>query len=73
MMPFFNRTGLERVGVVGSEPGLLWTDAEISWIAGAVVGLLQCWSAGSGCGSSLQKEQERRRADKGFARGRSDA
>ena len=21
---FFNRTGLERVGVVGSEPGLLW-------------------------------------------------
>ena len=22
------------------------------------------WSAGSGCGSSLQKEQERRRADK---------
>ena len=24
MMPFFNRTGLERVGVVGPEPGLLW-------------------------------------------------
>ena len=23
MMPFFNRTGLERVGVVGPEPGLL--------------------------------------------------
>ena len=22
---FFNRTGLERVGVVGPEPGLLWT------------------------------------------------
>ena len=21
---FFNRTGLERVGVVGPEPGLLW-------------------------------------------------
>ena len=25
MMFFFNRTGLERVGVVGPEPGLLWT------------------------------------------------
>ena len=24
MMPFFNLTGLERVGVVGPEPGLLW-------------------------------------------------
>ena len=24
MMLFFNRTGLERVGVVGQEPGLLW-------------------------------------------------
>ena len=24
MMLFFNRTGLERVGVVGPEPGLLW-------------------------------------------------
>ena len=28
MMPFFNRTGLERVGVVGPEPGLLWTDLQ---------------------------------------------
>ena len=25
MMHFFNRIGLERVGVVGPEPGLLWT------------------------------------------------
>ena len=25
MMPFFNRIGLERVEVVGPEPGLLWT------------------------------------------------
>ena len=25
MMPFFNRTGLERFGVVGPEPGLPWT------------------------------------------------
>ena len=28
MMPFFNRTGLERVGVVGTELGLLWTDLQ---------------------------------------------
>ena len=73
MMPIFNRTGLERVRVVGPELGLLWTDAEGSWIVEAVVGLLQCWSAGFGCGSSLKKEQERRRAGRGFARGRSDA
>ena len=25
MMPFFNWTGLERVGVVGQDLGLLWT------------------------------------------------
>ena len=25
MMPFFNRTELECVGVVGPEPGLMWT------------------------------------------------
>ena len=31
-------------------------------------GLMLGWSAGSGCGSSLQKEQERRRASTGFAR-----
>ena len=31
------------------------------------------WSAGSGCGFSLQKEQERRSAGRGFARSRSDA
>ena len=30
-----------------------------SWIVEAEVGLLQWWSAGSGCGSSLQKEQEK--------------
>ena len=36
-------------------------------------GLMLGWSAGSGCSSPLQKEQERRRAGEGFARGRSDA
>ena len=35
--------------------------------------LMLGWSAGSGCGSSLQKEQERRRAGRGFARSGSDA
>ena len=44
-----------------------------SWIVGAEEGLLQCLSAGSGRGTLLQKEQERRRADGGFARSRSDA
>ena len=28
------------------------------WIVGPEIGLLLGWSAGSGCGSSLQKEQE---------------
>ena len=44
-----------------------------SWIVGAEVGLPQCWSVGSGRGSSLKKEQEIRRAGRGFARSRSDA
>ena len=56
MMPFCNRTGLERVRVVGPE-----------------IRLLLGWSAGSGCGAPLQKEQERGRAGRGFARSRSDA
>ena len=43
-----------------------------SWIVGAEVRLLQCWSAGSGRGTPLQK-QERRGVDEGFAGGRSDA
>ena len=43
------------------------------WGRWAGPGLMLSWSAGSGCGSSLQKEQERRRAGRGFARGRSDA
>ena len=43
-----------------------------SWIVGAEVGLLQCWSAGTGRGTPLQK-QERMGVGEGFARGRSDA
>ena len=52
---FFNRTGLECIGVVGPE-----------------IGLLLGWSAGSECGTPLQK-QERRWVGEGFARGHSDA
>ena len=33
MMSFFNRTGLERVGVVGPEPGLLWIDMKVVDVA----------------------------------------
>ena len=54
---FFNRSGLERIGVVGPE-----------------IRLLLGWSAGSGCGSSLQKRTRRKKgAGGGFARGRFDA
>ena len=75
MMPFFNQTGLERVGVVGPEPGLLWTYLKaLDRLAGdrTEVRLLQCWSSDSGRGTPLQK-QERRGVGEGFARGRSDA
>ena len=54
-------------------PGLLAGWAAGSWIVGAEVRLLQCGSAGSGCGTPLQEEQERRGVDESFARGRSDA
>ena len=52
---FFNRTGLEHIGVFRPE-----------------IGLLLGWFAGSGCGTTLQK-QERRWVGGGFARSRSDA
>ena len=42
MIPFFNRTGLERIGGVGLEFGLL-----LGWSAGSGCGLLPGWSAGS--------------------------
>ena len=43
-----------------------------SWIVGAEVRLLQCWSVGSRHGTPVQK-QERRGVGRGFARSRSDA
>ena len=41
-------------------------------MVGAEVGLPQCWSAGSGRGTPLQK-QESKGVGEGFAHGRSDA
>ena len=43
-----------------------------TWIVEAEVGFLLCWSAGSGRGTPLQK-QERRGVGEGFASSRSDA
>ena len=56
MMHFFNRTGLELVGVVGPDLDCCWAG-------------LQALDVDLLC----RKEQERKRAGKGFARGRSDA
>ena len=72
MMLFFNRTGLERVRVVGPELGLLWIGLK-ALDRRARPGLLLGYFTGSMRGSSLQKEQERRRAGRGFARDRFDA
>ena len=66
MMRFFNRTRLERLRVVGPEPGLLWTGLK------ALDRRVGDRTTGSGCGTHLQK-QETRRAGGDFARDRSDA
>ena len=42
MMPFFNRTGLERFRVVGPKIGLL----------------LLGWTVGSGCGTACKDKKE---------------
>ena len=60
------------LGAVGPEPGRLWIGLEaLDRRAGP--GLLLGSLTGYVRGSSLQKEQERRRAGRGLARGRSDA
>ena len=52
------------------------------WIVRAETGSSQCWSAGSGCGTPLQKQERKGGGggggggggvSEGFARGRSDA
>ena len=70
MMLFSTGTRLERVGVVGPDLDC-W--AAGSWIVEAEVRLLQCGSTGSGRGTPLQEEQERRGVGEGFAHGCFDA
>ena len=72
MMPFFNQNWAGACRDRWARLGLLAGWDAGSWIVGAEVRLLQCWSAGSGRSTPLQK-QERRGVDEGFARGRSDA
>ena len=72
-MPFFNRNWAGGCWGRWAGPGLLAGWSAVSWIVEAEVGLLQCWSAGSECGSSRQKEQERRIAGSGFASSLSNA
>ena len=57
MMLFFNRTGLERAGVVGPEPGLLWIGLKaLDRLAGPGL-LLGCFTGFVRC-SSLQKNKK---------------
>ena len=63
MMPFFNWTGLERIGVVGLEIVLGWSAGSECGIAG-----LQFLDVALLC-----KTKEKERAGGGFARSRSDA
>ena len=64
---------LKMFVIVGDDAFFQSDLAGASWGRWARPGLMLGWSAGSGCSSLLQKEQERRRAGEGFARGRSDA
>ena len=69
---FFNRNWAGACRGRWDEPGLMMGWSAGSWIIGAEIGMLQCWSAGSGRGTPLQK-QERRGVGEGLARSRSDA
>ena len=70
---FFNRDWAGACRGLWAGPGLLAGWAAGSWIFWAEVRLLQCASVGSGHGTPLQEEQERRGVGEGFACGRSDA
>ena len=65
MMPFFNRTRLERIGVVGPEIGLL-----LGWSAGSGCDATNSRSLNQ---ALLCKDKKKERAGGGFARSRSDA
>ena len=47
-------------------PGSLAGWSVGSWIVGAEVGLLQCWSAGSGRGTPMQKQERRKNGRQGL-------
>ena len=72
MMPFFNRNWVRACRGRWAGLGLLTDWAAGSWIVWVEVGSLQYWSAGSGRGTPLQK-QEIRGVGEDFARDRSDA
>ena len=76
MILFFNRIRLERLGVVGPEPGLLWIGLK------ALDRRAGDRTVGSGCGTAglqaldvalLCKDKKEERAGRGFARDLSDA
>ena len=64
---FFNRDWVGACRGRWAGPGLLAGWSAGPWIVGVEVGLLQRWSASSGCGTPLQK-QERRGVSEGFHR-----
>ena len=64
-MHLFNRTGLERIGVVGPEIVLL-----LGWSAGSGYGTAGLQSLDV---ALLCKDKKNERVGGGFARGRSDA
>ena len=70
---FFNRDWAGACRGRWAGLGLLAGWAVGSWIVGAEVRLLQCWSACTGRGTPLQEEKERRGVGEGFARSRFDA
>ena len=47
---------LGSLGWTWTDAGLVWSVG--SWIVEAEVGLLQCWSTGSGRGTPLQKNKK---------------
>ena len=72
MMPFFNQTGLERVGVIGPDLDCYWAGLQaLDRLAGDKIAAgLVCRLC---CCSLLQKRTRKKKGRRGFARSRSDA
>ena len=62
---FFNRNWAGACWGCWAGPGSLAGWSTGSWIVGAEVGLLQCWSAGSGRGTPLQKTRKKKEGPAG--------